>query len=386
MEQTKINFGLKECRWMRKVAAAGAAAMCMMLLPMCSGHNDAEKYESAAADEDKDLIHLSQEQVKTLGVQAIAVQPGEFSRVLKVSGEIAAQPGSEGIVSARQSGIVHFPHNIKEGMMVSAGQTVATVSADGMAGGNPNEAARVAYDAARRELERLKPLHDEGIVSTRDYNAALQRVEEAKVAMGRGPRANASATAPVAGVITSIQAVDGQYVDAGQAIATVGSNRSLSLRADVLATRSAELGEITGARFRPSYSDELVDLSAPIAASGAAVTAQAGYVPVYFSLPESVKGIAGTFCDVYLLGTPREGVISVPESAISEQQGRYFVYLLHSPGHFRKQAVELGATDGARREILSGIKNGDKVVTAGTTYVRLAESSGAVPEGHSHNH
>ena len=48
--------------------------------------------------------------------------------------------------------------------------------------------------------------------------------------------------------------------------------------------------------------------------------------------------------------------------------------------------MELGATDGARREILSGIKNGDKVVTAGTTYVRLAESSGAVPEGHSHNH
>lgn len=34
----------------------------------------------------------------------------------------------------------------------------------------------------------------------------------------------------------------------------------------------------------------------------------------------------------------------------------------------------------------SGLKTGDELVTEGATVVKMAESSGAVPEGHSHNH
>ena len=36
--------------------------------------------------------------------------------------------------------------------------------------------------------------------------------------------------------------------------------------------------------------------------------------------------------------------------------------------------------------IASGLKGGERVVTRGVTAVRLAETSGVVPEGHSHNH
>lgn len=56
------------------------------------------------------------------------------------------------------------------------------------------------------------------------------------------------------------------------------------------------------------------------------------------------------------------------------------------PCHFRKIPVTIGRSDGSRREILSGISAGDRIVARGTTFVRLAESSGAVPEGHSHSH
>lgn len=54
-----------------------------------------------------------------------------------------------------------------------------------MAGGDVTENARVQVEAAKRELQRLEPLHAEGIVSTRDYNAALQAYEIAKAALGR---------------------------------------------------------------------------------------------------------------------------------------------------------------------------------------------------------
>ena len=79
-------------------------------------------------------------------------------------------------------------------------------------------------------------------------------------------------------------------------------------------------------------------------------------------------------------------MISVAEDALSEQQGKYFLYLEEMPGHYRKIPVTPGNTDGHRRQIISGLATGQKVVTKGMTYVKLAETSGVVPEGHSHNH
>lgn len=43
-------------------------------------------------------------------------------------------------------------------------------------------------------------------------------------------------------------------------------------------------------------------------------------------------------------------------------------------------------TDGRMIEIKSGLKPGDEVVTEGTVFVKLAETKGNAPEGHSHNH
>lgn len=362
-----------------------------------SGHEDhdhephAHQPSKVADHDDEGLIVLSSEQLKTLGVEAETVVRGEFSEVVKVSGEISAMPGSEGAVAARQAGIVKLASGISAGVSVNPGRTIATVTARGMSGGDPNEAARVAYQAAKRELDRLTPLHKEGIVSTRDYNAALQRVEETRVAMGTVSGSGASAaTAPVSGVIISIDVVDGQFVDAGQTIATISSNNALTLRADLPESRAAWLPGISGARFRPTYSDVVIDVTAAggkMVSRPSASSASGGYIPVYFTLPKgSQEIINGTYCEVYLLGSTRQEVITVAEKAVSEQQGKYFVYVEKSPGHYEKRPVTIGLTDGERREILAGLQPGEHVVGKGMTFVKLAETSGAVPEGHSHSH
>lgn len=362
-----------------------------------SGHEDhdhehhAHQPSKAADHDDEGLIVLSSEQLKTLGVEAETVARGEFSEVIKVSGEISAMPGSEGAVAARQAGIVKLASGISAGVSVNAGRTIATVTARGMSGGDPNEAARVAYQAAKRELDRLTPLHKEGIVSTRDYNAVLQRVEETRVAMGTVSGSGASAaTAPVSGVITSIDVVDGQFVEAGQTIATISSNNALTLRADLPESRAGWLQGISGARFRPTYSDVVIDVTAAggkMVSRPSASSASGGYIPVYFTLPKGSREIInGTYCEVYLLGSTRQEVITVAEKAVSEQQGKYFVYVEKSPGHYEKRPVTIGLTDGERREILAGLQPGEHVVSKGMTFVKLAETSGAVPEGHSHSH
>lgn len=388
----------------RRLGGMISAATLTLILSACSGqnesheghgHHDHERHDhqpAATADhDDEGLIVLGHDQIEKLGVESTVIQPDEFSDILKVSGEISAMPGSAGAVAARQAGIVKLASGISTGSYVSSGRVIATVTARGMSGGDPNEAARVAYQAAKRELDRITPLHKEGIVSTRDYNAAIQRVDEARAAMvTTTPGGGSTATAPVSGVITSLDVVDGQFVEAGQTIAAISSNNALTLRADIPESAASRLSEITGARFRPSYSDEVIDVlqsGGKMVSTPTVSAATGGYVPVYFTLPKGKDGlINGSYCEVYLLGTPRQGVIAVAEEGISEQQGKFFVYVEKEPGHYEKRPVMTGPTDGIRREILSGVHPGDKVVSKGMAFVRLAETSGAVPEGHSHSH
>ena len=84
--------------------------------------------------------------------------------------------------------------------------------------------------------------------------------------------------------------------------------------------------------------------------------------------------------------TAQENSLYVPRTALTEEEGLYFVYIRVSPEHYRKQQVSRGRDNGISVEITSGLKEGDTIVSGGATLLKLAANSGKVPEGHSHNH
>ena len=49
-------------------------------------------------------------------------------------------------------------------------------------------------------------------------------------------------------------------------------------------------------------------------------------------------------------------MISVPVSALTEEQGVHFVYIREDEECYRKQEVRLGASDGQQTEITEGLK------------------------------
>ncbi|MBD5249542.1 MAG: efflux RND transporter periplasmic adaptor subunit [Barnesiella sp.] len=350
------------------------------------GHE--HEHEHEGEEHEAGVIHLTPAQIEEFGVKSTVVEPRDFSEVIKVSGQVISAPGDRSVVSAKSSGIITFSRGIAEGVKVNRGQTVATISAKGMAGGDSNEAARVAYEAAKRELDRLTPLHADGIVSTRDYNAALQAFEQARAAYS-GNSSGSAASASTAGVITSLLVRQGEFVNAGQPIAEISGNTELTLRADLPEKYFRVLPSITSARFRTAYSDGVIDLAnlnGHRVADQAAVGSRAGYLPVYFRFNNNGEVVPGTSAEVYLIGSSRGKVLAVPTSSLSEQQGQLFVFVQLDEDCFRKVAVKTGQSNGQEVEILSGLKEGEQVVTEGTTFVRLAETSGVVPEGHSHTH
>ena len=94
--------------------------------------------------------------------------------------------------------------------------------------------------------------------------------------------------------------------------------------------------------------------------------------------------IPGSFVEIYLISSPQRDVLTVPLSAVTEDQGVHFVFVQLDDEGYAKREVKLGADDGRNVRVLSGLKAGETVVSKGVAQVKMA--SGAIPEGHSHSH
>lgn len=82
-----------------------------------------------------------------------------------------------------------------------------------------------------------------------------------------------------------------------------------------------------------------------------------------FELAEEAEEISvGDFAVITVVQDIRENVLSVPESAIHRESGETFVYVMQD-GENAAVNVEIGMGDGVYREILSGIEEGDRVLT-----------------------
>ena len=211
---------------LRKYTLYAGTALTIASLVSCHGHEEGHEHGSHEADEGREekeeittpgggaLIHLDSVRANRLGVSARMIEPGNFHETLPVGARLEATPGQQSTVTARSAGLVRLSPGVAPGVELRAGQTVATISGKSMAGGDSNEAASVALRAAKRELDRLTPLHADGIVSTRDYNAALQAYESAKAAAGSNTAATGSgsaALAPASGIVTAVLVSEGQY-------------------------------------------------------------------------------------------------------------------------------------------------------------------------------
>lgn len=386
---------------MHKLLLYGVATLVAMLFAACGhkAHDDDHdhSHETAAAEahdheHGSDEVTLTAEQIKAAGLTTETVRPGTFRDVIEVSGRILPAPGAEATVTATMAGLVSFAaHNLTEGAPVSSGQALFTLNARPMADGNPAAVAQAELRAARAALDRAERLAKERIISQRELEDARQRYEAAAAtAHSLGSAAQTrGATAPIGGFIKELLVKPGDYVSAGQALATVTQSRRVQLRADVPERYFGLLGRITSANFRLAYDEQhrvfsVSALGGRLLSKGQTTEADGFSVPVTFEMNNAGGIVSGSFAEVWLLGAERTGVISLPAEAVTEAQGLYFVYIQTHPGTYRRQEVSLGATDGSRVEVTAGLSAGDQVVVKGATFVRLAAASGAVPEGHSH--
>lgn len=354
------------------------------------GHDHDHGNEAEA--EHSDEIILPKAKADAAGVKVTTIEPGTFEQVIKTSGQVLAAQGDESVAVATVAGVVSFRGKVTEGMSVGKGTTLITISSSNIAEGDPVQRARIAYDISKKEYERMKALVINKIVSDKDFAQAEQSYENARIsyeALAKNHSAGGQAIpSPMGGFVKNILVKEGDYVTIGQPLVSVTQNRRLFLRAEVSEKYYPYLRTIGSANFQTPYDNkvyELKELGGKLLSFGKASGDNSFYVPVTFEFDNKGDIIPGSFVEVYLLSTPMPQVLSLPRTALTEEQGLFFVYLQLDEEGYKKQEVTLGADNGKSVQILTGIKAGDQVVTSGAYQVRLASASNAIP-AHSHEH
>lgn len=345
-----------------------------------------------ASHDHEEGISLKPGEAEAINLTTEEVLPGPFESVIRCTGTIIGASDDIITVVAPQSGIVHYTRSWAEGENIAAGTTLFSLSSRNVGEGDAAGRARITYETAKAEYDRVSSLVKDKIVSQRDYEQARERYEQARIAYeaaGSGQPEGTSAKAEKSGYITRLWVVEGEYVSSGTPLATIARNKRLRLRAEVPQRYYSLLPSISSANFTTPYDNtnhHLSDMNGRLLSYGHNTSQTSFYIPVTFDFDNLSGILPGTGVEVYLLGKERTDVITLPLEAITEEQGLFFVYRRLCENSFEKVEVKTGAENGSRIEIISGIQAGDKIVTHGVSRVKLAANSGIIPEGHSHNH
>lgn len=374
-------------------------AISLLLLNSCNNQSkradqeQADHIETDHQSEHQEEIVLSPSKAKAAGVRSATIHPGEFYEVIKTSGQILTAQGEERTVVATVNGTVTFRHSLTEGMNIGNGAPLMILSSKNMADGNPVQRIRIAYETSKKEYERMKSLITNKIVSEKEFIQAKAAYENARIdyeALIQGYSSNGqNIISPMSGYVKSIYVKEGQYVEMGQPLISITQNRKLLLRADVSEKYYSALPHITTANFRNPHTNtaySLKSMNGKVLSYGKSVNESNGYfLPVIFEFDNRGDVIPGMFVEIFLLSSPMQNVLSVPHRALTEEQGSFFVYLQEDEEGYRKQLVTLGADNGQQVQILSGVKDGDRVVVEGAYQVKLASATNAIP-AHTHQH
>ncbi len=385
------------------IAAALLAAMAAVSCGHTSGdghdHGPAEEKteKDAHAGHDHDgFIEMTPDQIRVGGVVTSIIADSTFSETVTASGRVVAPEGSQGVVSAKVSGIVSFTiPSLAVGTPVKAGQTLFTISAKGLEQSSGRlETATASLEQAERNLKRAEELVKDNLVTRTEYEQAkadyARALAESKGSAVRAAAGSLAASSPVSGFVTALSVKPGQFVQQGEQLATVSQNRRLMLRVALSESQASSLASVSDAVITvPSLGDRtfrLSDYGMRVVSSPASTASSTHYVPVFLEFDNPGLLRDGNVAQVTLRGDSRQGVASVPKEALIEEMGVYYLFtaVKKHPGMFERIPVAIGTSDGERVEILNGLAPGAEVVVRGVGSVRRAENSGALPPGHTH--
>ena len=358
--------------------------------------NEAAAIAANPSEPEGDAISFLKEQAWKIDFAIEQVKRQRINEVIHTSGEIQPAKGEERIIVAKSSGIVFFKsQNLQEGREVRAGEILFTISSKGLLQSNMEEQYQIAkarIEKTKSDFERSKKLLAQQIIGQKEYErrkmdhsiaeAEFQTLSNSYNVGGQ------SVTAPMSGIVKNVMASDGQFVEEGTPLVEITRIRRLLLRAEVSQRYLPKLRMLRTANFKAPYHREVQsidDYNGRLVSYGKVIGQGSSFIPVLFELDNLHDLIPGSFVELFLLTKPIENALVISKSALMQDYSLNYVYVQTGGESFEKREVKLGVDDGFNVQILSGIAEGEWIVTNGAYQIKMASMSSTIP-AHGHEH
>ncbi len=313
-------------------------------------------------------------------------------KIMEIKGNTLLNKSFPGVAEAEEYAFLTFRipgmlqnFDIQEGENLKAGQIVGTL--------DPKDynlrlsATKASYQQSQSQMERYKRLYEKNAVSKQDLEIAQARFENDKSIYNQALNdlEYTKLKAPFSGNVEKKFVENHQEITAGERIIKLNNPAKIQFRFTLPETNmhynasdfkcSIELDVQKGVFYNAKIKEII---SSSIDGSGIPVILKIDD-PVYN--PDKIKILPGYACNVHIEMTNKSdslNTISIPLSCIytdPENNRSYAWKVDKEKSVVSKTPVETGQLTGDRNiVILSGIKPGDFIVTAGVTMLSDGES------------
>ena len=242
------------------------------------------------------------------------------------------------------------------------------------------EVSAAQIQSAKDNLERIKKLYEEGAVPETQYEqaklaasdesleAARMGVEQARVAYSNAASMlkNAEVKAPISGVISSVNIVEGEYATSSNPPVTIVDSDSVTIEFGISASLVNKVKAVDKTLVEISsagYKNEAVINSV---SSSADIMTNLYTVSIVLENDGAIK--PGMFAKVYLKTDNIANALAVRTEAVKEREDKKYVFVAEDNSAIEKE-VTTGLDTGAYIEIKTGLSEGDKVIVKGQDYI-----------------
>ena len=354
-----------------------------------------EAIKALGTEEEDEAISFLKEQAWKIDFQTAPVVSGKIYDVINTSGVWMPSSSSTKSLAAKSNGVVDFKvNNLTEGTAVKKGQLLMSLNSQGLASNNLSTdiaSAKAKYQQAKSEYERKKELYESKIVPKSEFEKVESSFEIAKAnyqSLVSGVSGGSKQIrAPFDGFIKSITVSNGDYVEQGVTLVTVGTHQSRVLKAQLAPNYGLAMGNVQGIWYQDNDNQwkDVTDAEGKILSIGKDVERENPLISVFAEVNATVDMPIGSLTPVQIaMGNATQNTM-IPVNALLEDYGSYSVIVQLSGESFERRPVKIGKRNGENVEILEGLQVGEVVVTTGAYQVKMASMSGSTP-AHGHEH
>lgn len=350
-----------------------------------------------------DIAFLKEQQWAVDFMTALPEKRGIYSSFISL-GELIPASNADIILSSPVSGVVSLSKMLPHaGKKAEKGEVIAIIeppvsqqggmghlSASYAEAKNRAVLAEKEYERAKRLLEaKAVPQRrlDEAEIALKTAQAALAPLEKAFEDMKMvSLNGRVAIRTPLSGTVAELFTSNGKAVEAGQPVVRIVNTATVWLKANVPASEIGKLKNLNKATFSIEGIKDTFNPSRLVAVNNM-VDPNSRTVAVIFEANNS-KGLmkVGMFAEVSITTDFVENALTIPGEAIFEDEGRYFVFIQKDGETFERREIKTGIKGKGYVQIISGLNEGERAVTKGGYYVKLASMSSRLPQGHGHDH